>query len=81
MTIKIRSTPSGVRSIRPGDEDWFIYAQNGLMMYPRAHWKISNQCPANIRSLIVEAVSHEWITIEANVYEREITWEKLNETE
>ena len=68
-----------MRSIKQGEEDWFIFAQDGLMMYPRANWRISNRCPANVRSLIVEAMSHDWITLEANVYEKEITWEKLNE--
>lgn len=81
-TVTYRNTkPSGVRNIRPGDADWFIHCGNGLMMYPRANWRISNRCPENIRSLIAEAIQHKWIDLEANVYERELTWEKLNETE
>ena len=78
-TATFNKPKSGVRTIKQGDEDWFIHA--GLTMYPRAYWGISNRCPANVKSLLMEAMSHDWLILSANVYEREITWEKLNETE
>lgn len=73
--------PSGIRNVQPGDTDWFIHCADGLMMYPRASWQINQECPDNVRKILIEAMHNNWINIVANVYERELTWEKLNETE
>lgn len=71
--------PSGIRNVRPGDADWFINCSDGLMLYPRASWQINQDCPNDVRKILIDAMHKNWIGVVANVYERELTWEKLNE--
>lgn len=77
MTVTYNTPKSGVRTIKQGDQDWFIHANT--ISYPRAFFKFSKACPRNVAATIQEAFQRNWLTIEANVYEKELTWEKLNE--
>lgn len=77
MTITYNMPKSGVRVIKQGDPDWFINANT--ISYPRAFFRLSRACPGDVARTIQEALQRNWLTVEANVYEKEITWEKLNE--
>ena len=77
MTIKLSTPKSTIRVVKPGDPDWNITA--GLTFAPRAGFEISNDCPYEYRLIIQKCLEQSWVKPIANVYDRELTWEKLNE--
>ena len=64
------SKRSTIRSIKPGDKNFRI--SDGLVTAPRAGFEISESCPENYRSLILECVEHGWLKPVAHITEREL---------
>jgi len=60
---------SNVRTIRPGDPHFTI--TNGLVVTSRAGWDISNNCPGEYRSILLQAINAGWIKPVAHVTEEE----------
>jgi hypothetical protein len=60
---------SNVKTIRPGDPHFTI--TNGLVVTSRASWDISNNCPAEYRSILLQAINAGWIKPVAHVTEEE----------
>jgi hypothetical protein len=59
-----------VRTIRQEDPNFTI--QDGLMLTPRAGFEISNDCPRQYKSMIMEAIKNGWLQPIANLTEREL---------
>ena len=66
-----------IKTIRQNDPNFYI--DNGIVMSPRAGLEISQRCPENYRSLILECVEHGWLKPIAYIKESEYIWEKLGE--
>lgn len=66
---------SQVRTIRQEDPNFMI--QDGLTITPRAGFEISNTCPRQYKSMIMEAVKNGWLQPVANVTERELIFAGL----
>lgn len=51
--------PTKIKTIRPGDEDWFI--NDGLKIAPRAGFEISNDCPYNHLQILQTCIDRGWV--------------------
>ena len=77
MTCTIAINNKTIKTIRKGNVDFLI--QNGLTMTPRAGFEISNECPRQYKSMIMEAYKNGWLQPVAYMKESEYIWEKLGE--
>lgn len=68
-----------IRTITQEDEDWII--SSGLTIAPRAGFRISNNCPREYRMILLDCLKQGWLAPVANVYEKDLTWEKINVTD
>jgi len=51
--------------------------QDGLMICPRAGFEISDNCPAEYKSIFITAINAGWIKPVAHVYGKELTMDAL----
>jgi hypothetical protein len=75
MGFKIHQ--SRFRTLRSKDPNFNL--TDGLLVTPRAGFEISQRCPENYRSLIMECVQHGWLRPVANVYDHELTFDLLKD--
>jgi hypothetical protein len=68
MTLNVDE--SLVRTLRPGDNGFTFY--DGIRQYQRAGFEISNNCPAEYKSIFITAIKAGWIKPVAYVHEREL---------
>jgi hypothetical protein len=61
---------SQIRTLKQGDNNFTII--DGVMTAPRAGFEISNNCPAEYKSIFITAINAGWIKPVANVTEREL---------
>ena len=73
--MKISTRTSNIRTIRQGDNKFIL--QDGLMICPRAGFEISNNCPAEYKSIFITAINAGWIKPVAHVYGKELTMDAL----
>lgn len=66
-----------IKTIRKDDPDFMI--DNGIVMSPRAGLEISNDCPKQYKSMIIEAIKNGWLQPVAYMKESKFVWEKLGE--
>jgi hypothetical protein len=72
----IKISGSKFKTLKSGDDD-FTFSPDGITMVPRASLVISQRCPENYRTLILECVNHGWLKPIAHMRETEYTWEML----
>ena len=68
MNITFRQ--SQIRTIRPGDRNFTL--TDGFTQANRAGFEISNNCPAEYKSIFITAIKAGWLKPVANVTEREL---------
>jgi hypothetical protein len=73
MQISIRE--SNIRTIRQEDPKFMLI--DGLVTCPRAGFEISNTCPRQYKSMIMEAVKNGWLQPVAHVYGKELTMDAM----
>ena len=73
--IKI-NTSRPVKTLRPGDTD-FTFSPDGIQMVSRAGFEISNNCPAEYKSIFVTAINAGWLKPVAHMRGTEYTMELL----
>jgi hypothetical protein len=78
MTITYSTPKITFKTWHSGMND-FHFSPDGISLVPRAGFQISQRCPENYRSLILECVEHGWIKPIAYVKEKELFWEVLSE--
>lgn len=61
---------SCIRTLRPGDSGFNIV--DGLQISPRAGFEISNNCPAEYKSIFITAINAGWLKPVAYLHEREL---------
>jgi hypothetical protein len=66
ITVKGRK----VRTFRPGDPGFII--NDGFITTPRAGFEISNNCPAEYKSIFITAINAGWLKPVAYMHEREV---------
>jgi hypothetical protein len=66
---------SNIRTIRQGDPKFTL--TDGVVMCPRAGFEISNNCPAEYKSIFITAINAGWIKPVAHVYGKELTMDAL----
>jgi hypothetical protein len=66
-----------IKTIRKDDPDFYI--DNGIAIAPRAGFEISNDCPRQYKSMIMESYKNGWLKPIAYIKESEYVWEKLGE--
>jgi hypothetical protein len=66
ITVKGRM----VRTFRPGDPGFII--NDGFITTPRAGFEISNNCPAEYKSIFITAINAGWLKPLAHMHEREV---------
>ena len=71
------SPDKNIKTVRQGDPDFVII--NGNIMAARAGFEISNNCPRQYKSMIMEAIKNGWLKPIAYMKESEFVWEKLGE--
>lgn len=64
------------KTLRPRDDD-FTFSPDGIRVVPRASFEISNRCPENYKSLILECINHGWLKPVAHMRDVEYTMELL----
>jgi len=57
--MNITTTRSNVKTLRPGDPHFII--TNGLSVAGRAGFELSNSCPKEYKSILLQAVNAGWI--------------------
>ena len=73
--MKISTRTRNIRTIRHGDDKFML--QDGLMICPRAGFEISDNCPAEYKSIFITAINAGWIKPVAHVYGKELTMDAL----
>jgi len=70
-TYSMNITPrkSQIRTLKQGDKNFTII--DGIVVTPRAGFEISNNCPAEYKSIFITAINAGWLKPVANVTERE----------
>ena len=66
-----------IKTIRKDDPDFYI--DSGIAIAPRAGFEISNDCPRQYKSMIMESYKNGWLKPIAYIKESEYVWEKLGE--
>ena len=61
---------SQICTIRQENPNFMI--KDGFVVVPRAGFEISNKCPKQYKSIIMEAVKNGWLQPVANITEREL---------
>ncbi len=74
MTFKAER--SNLRTIKKGDPKFML--TDGLIVAPRAGFEISQRCPDNYKSLIMECIEHGWLKPVATVKDTELFWEEFS---
>jgi hypothetical protein len=67
--MNITVARSNVKELRPGDPHFTI--SNGLVITSRASFEISNNCPAEYKSIFITAINAGWLKPVAHVTEEE----------
>ncbi len=65
------------KTYRPGDQDW-MFSADGIILWPRASFEITNQCPSYYKTIIAEAYNKGWLIPQAHVPVHEHFMEELN---
>ena len=73
--MKISTRTSNIRTIRQGDPKFML--TDGLVTCPRAGFEISNNCPAEYKSIFVTAINAGWIKPVAHIYGKELTMDAM----
>ena len=73
--MKISSRTRNIQTIRQGDPKFTL--QDGLMICPRAGFEISDNCPAEYKSIFITAINAGWLKPVAHVYGKELTMDAL----
>ena len=66
---------SNIRTIRQGDPKFML--RDGLVTCPRAGFEISQNCPAEYKSIFITAINAGWLKPVAHVYGKELTMDAL----
>ena len=70
------STGCAVKILRPGDAD-FTFSPDGILLVSRAAFEISNNCPAEYKSIFITAINAGWLKPVAHMRDTEYTMELL----
>ena len=70
MTVNFTTSKSFIKTFRPGDPEFTII--DGFMTSPRAGFEISNNCPAEYKSIFITAINAGWLKPIAHMHEREV---------
>lgn len=73
MNITVKT--SAIRTIRPGDPKFTL--TDGFVTCPRAGFEISNNCPAEYKSIFITAINAGWLKPVAHVYGKELTMDAM----
>ena len=73
--MKISTRTSNIRTIRQDDPKFML--TDGLVTCPRAGFEISNNCPAEYKSIFITAINAGWLKPVAHVYGKELTMDAL----
>lgn len=65
-----------IKTIKRHDPDFLI--SDGWLVTGRASIEINQDCPAEIKQLVVQALLYGWINVQAHVPEKELVWENLS---
>jgi hypothetical protein len=68
--MNITAHRSLIKTLRPGDPGFTI--DDGFMTSPRAGFEISNNCPAEYKSIFITAINAGWLKPVAYMHEREV---------
>lgn len=71
----ISTKTTNIITIRQGDAKFMLY--DGVVTCPRAGFEISNNCPAEYKSIFVTAINAGWLKPVAHVYGKELTMDAL----
>ena len=67
---------NAVKTLRPGDDN-FTFSPDGIQLVPRAAFEISNNCPAEYKSIFITAINAGWLKPVAHMLDTEYTMELL----
>lgn len=67
---------NAVKTLRPGDAD-FTFSPDGILLVSRAGFEISNNCPAEYKSIFITAINAGWLKPVAHMLDTEYTMELL----
>lgn len=65
-----------VKTIKQGDID-FMFCLDGMILWPRASFEITDQCPSYYKTIIAEAYSKGWLRPKAHMPVHEHFMEQL----
>ena len=65
-----------VKTLRLGDAD-FTFSPDGIRLVSRASFEISNNCPAEYKSIFITAINAGWLKPVAHMRDTEYTMELL----
>ena len=73
--MNISEKQSNIRTIRQGEPNFML--TDGVLICPRAGFEISNNCPAEYKSIFITAINAGWIKPVAHVYGKVLTIDAL----
>jgi hypothetical protein len=68
--MNITANRSLIKTFKPGDPGFTIV--DGFVTSPRAGFEISNNCPAEYKSIFITAINAGWLKPVAHMHEREV---------
>jgi hypothetical protein len=76
--MKITQKQSNIRTIRQGDPNFNLV--DNYVVCPRAGFELSNTCPSEYKSIIIQALEYGYLKPVAHVYGKELTMDSLRDT-
>ena len=73
--MKISTRTTNIKTIRQGDAKFML--TDGFVTCPRAGFEISNNCPAEYKSIFITAINAGWLKPVAHVYGKELTMDAM----
>ena len=69
-------TQTKIRILRDTDQNWFI--PEGAVIYPRAGFEVSPNCPSPEAQVVKHAIAMGWVKPVAYMIDHELMWEELS---
>jgi hypothetical protein len=73
--MQITSKTTNIKTIRQGDPKFML--TDGFVTCPRAGFEISNNGPAEYKSIFITALNAGWLKPVAHVYGKELTMDAM----
>lgn len=70
-----KNKKSKIKLVMPNDQSFII--NDGIVIAPRASFKITTSCPEDYKEIILRCIEYGWLQPVAHMLDSELMWEEL----